>query len=291
MKTFLSILSVKTNSYSNEKIVLGLIAVTANEVFYAYSKTKLALLNKFSKEEDIAFFLKSLLNQVQHTVEESNKTLTSNQSSLIHGVTVFSEDYFSYLSKYNNGIFQFSEPVIINTNFSANDFANYYGKFVGESLTIKSPKPKKTFYQKLKPLFEKDSLKQKADINFQFNPVTFKGILKETNIPLITKNGDISALQTIDFTLQPNTIANHFYETQIILNALTIFSKKIGCNVEKIKIGFEEPELKTEQHKLFNMAFSEYKNVFEFLTIDKVEKYTDKIAESENVKFSSLLNK
>lgn len=290
MKTFLSILSVKTNSYSNEKIVLGLIAVTANDVFYAYSKTKLALLNKFSKEENISFFLKSLLNQIQHTVNESNEKLYSNQSSLIHGVTVFSEDYFSYLNKYNNGIFQFSEPVSINANFSAKDFANYYNKFVGEPLKTSNPKPKKTFYQKLKPLFEKDSLKQKADINFQFNPVTFKGILKETTIPLITKNGNISALQTIDFALQIETIKNHFYETHVILNALNDFSKKIGCKVDKIKIGFEEPELKTEQHKLFEMAFSEYKEVFEFLTVDKVEKYTDKIAESENVKFSSLLD-
>lgn len=288
MKTFLSILSVKTNSYSNEKIVLGLIAVTANKVFYAYSKTKLALLNKFSQEEDIAFFLKSLLNQVQHTVDESNKTFTSNQSSLIYGVTVFSEDYFSYLHKYNNGIFQFSEPVIINANFTNNDFGNYYNKFVGESLITSTPKPKKTFYQKLKPLFENEILHQKADINFQFSPVTFKGILKETNIPLITKNGNISALQIIDFNAQPTTIANHFYETQIISNALNSFSKKF--KVDKIKIGFEEPVLKTEQHKLFDLAISEYKNVFEFLTIDKVEKYTDKIAESKNVKFSSLLN-
>lgn len=290
MKTFLSILHVKTNSYSNEKIALGLIAVTTTEVFYAYSNNKLSLANKCSGAVSISDFLKSILNQIQHTVNDSNKLLLTNQTSLLEGVSVFSKSYFDYLNKYNNGVLQFSDPVTINNHFTVKEFANYFNKFVGEPLTVDKPTPKKSFFQKLKPLFEKENLKQKADIDFHFNPVTFKGILKETNIPLITKNGNISTLQTIDFSTSANTITNHLYETQIIFNALNVFSKHLNCAVDKINIGFEEPAMQTDQHKLFDMAFIEYKDVFNFMTIDQVAAYTEEVATSTNVKFSSLLD-
>jgi hypothetical protein len=290
MKTFFSILNIKTNSFSNEKIAIGLIAVTANQVHYAYSKNKLSLLDKISPNNKMSVFVKTILKQYENTIDSSNESFLDVQKKLDHNVSVFSFEYFDYLNKYNNGLIQFSEPVVINKELSQPDFSAYYLKFIGEQIDVKQVQETKSFYKKVKPLLHKKDIELKADINFTFNPVSFKGILKETQLPLITKNGSIGAIQIVDFAHTPNTIANHFYETQIISNALNSFSKSVMCKVDNIKIGFEEPDLKTEQHKVFDMAYKEYKDIFDFSTLDVLDDYTDKIVSSNNITFSSLLS-
>ena len=52
---------------------------------------------------------------------------------------------------------------------------------------------------------------------------------------------------------------------------------------------FEEPEKKTKQHELFDLSYKNYKDTFEFITPDVLEKETEKIANSNNIKFSDYL--
>lgn len=291
MKTFLSILSIKTNNFSNEKVVVGLLAVSANKVYYSYSKEKLKLLNKISNQENLSDFAESFLNQVKKKVVSTNVDKSKNQESFSFSKSLFSEDYFKYLSDYNNGILHFSEPFEINYDFSEMDFNKYYNNFVGESLVSKKKNEGISLYKKIKPFFNKEGLDLKADLNFTLHSLTFKGILKDCQIPLITKNGNIKALQAIDFEMHPNTITNNLYETKIIFDALKGFAPKFKTSVKKIKVAFEEPSLNTEQHKLLDLAIKEYNDVFEFITLDKVDSFTDKIINSANTKFSSLLAK
>lgn len=291
MKTFLSILSIKTNNFSNEKIVVGLLAVSANEVYYAYSKEKLKLLNKISNQENLSIFAETFLSQVKKKVTHTNKDKYKHQESFKFSKSLFSEEYFKYLSDYNNGVLNFSEPFEINYNFSKLDFNKYYNNFVGESLDAKTKKENVSLHKKIKPYFKKEGLNDKADLNYTLNSLNFKGILKDCQIPLITKNGNINALQAIDFEMHPNTITNNLYETKIIFDALSSFAPKIQTSVEKIKVAFEEPKLNTEQHKLLDLALKEYNETFEFITPDKVDSFTDTIVNSKFVKFSSLLNK
>lgn len=289
MKTFLSILSVKTNSFSDEKIVIGLLAVSANHVHFGFSKSKVKLLNKFSKDEKISYFVTSLLSQIKSTVTGTNDKLSKFQESLIGNKSIFSEEYFKYLNNYNNGLLNFSEPIDVNYDFSESDFSKYFKNFVGEAYISSKKTTSLTFHQKLKPFLYKEGLSDKVDLHYTFNPFNFKGILKDCSIPLITKNGAINSLQEIDFSNKPVTIANNLYETKIIFDALVGFSKKIKCDVAKIKVAFEEPTLNTAQHKVFDLAIKEYDDQFEFVTPDKVDLFTDNILVSNYTKFSSLI--
>lgn len=289
MKTFLSILSVKTNSFSNEKIVIGLLAVSANQVHFGFSKSKVKLLNKFSTEEKITHFVESLLSQIKSTVTGTNEKLSKLQESLIGNKSIFSVEYFKYLNNYNNGVLNFSEPIDVNYDFSESDFSKYFKNFVGEAYISSKKTTSLTFHQKLKPFLNKQGLSDKADLHYTFNPLNFKGILKDCSIPLITKNGAINSLQEIDFSNKPVTIANNLYETKIIFDALVGFSKKLHCDVAKIKVAFEEPKLDTAQHAMFDLAIKEYNNQFEFVTPDNVDSFTDKILDSDYTKFSSLI--
>jgi hypothetical protein len=156
-------------------------------------------------------------------------------------------------------------------------------------VAIETKKEMVTFAKKIKPAFEKEGLDEKADLKFTFDPFTFNGILKETHIPLITKNGAISAIQIVDFSLGEQTVVHHLYETKILQQVLNVFAIKAKTAVNKIKIAFEEPNEGTLQHELFDLSFQNYKDDFDFITPDKLEKETDIISNSNNIKFSEFL--
>lgn len=289
MKTFLSIVSIKTNNFSDEKIVVGLIAMASSKIHFAYSKNKLKLLNKLVSHTDLNSFTNSLLIQIKNTVDSKNVELLKNQHAILINTNTFSEEYFTYLNNYSNGVLHFSKPATLPFDFGDKDFDKYYNNFIGEKIVKDKPKTHKTFISKIKPYLEKEGLNEKADIQYILEPSIFTGIFKSVQMPIISKNGSINALQTIDFGFTTNVITNHLYETKAVSDALNLFSKKISCDVDKIKVVFEEPKLETEHHKLLDMAIKEYNNIFDFITPDEVDIYTDQIIDSNNVKFSSLI--
>jgi hypothetical protein len=290
MKTFFSIVSIQTNPISSEKVVMGVLAITENEIHFDYSKSKLGLLDKLAPTKvGIGSMAKNALQQIKQKVAEANKALTKDQKKLVFEKSIFSKDYISYLNKYNNGILHFSEPASLPFDFTAEKFMQYYYNFVGEIVAIETKKEIVTFAKKIKPAFEKEGLEEKADLKFTFEPITFNGILKETHIPLITKNGAISAIQTVDFSLGEQTVVHHLYETLIIQQALNVFAKKANTTFKKIKIAFEEPNQGTLQHDLFDLSIQNYKDDFDFITPDVLEKETEVICNSNNIKFSEFL--
>ena len=290
MKTFFSIVSIQTNPISSEKLVMGVLAITENEIHFDYSKSKLGLLDKLAPTKvGIGSMAKNALQQIKQKVAETNKALTKDQQQLVFAKSIFSKDYISYLNKYNNGILHFTEPTSLPFDFTAEKFMQYYYNFVGETIAIETKKEIVTFAKKIKPAFEKEGLDEKADLKFTFDPFTFNGILKETHIPLITKNGAISAIQIVDFSLGEQTVVHHLYETKIIKEALNVFAKKANTTVKKIKIAFEEPIQGTLQHDLFDLSIKNYEDDFDFITPDLLEKETEVICNSDNIKFSEFL--
>jgi hypothetical protein len=290
MKTFFSIVSIQTNPISSEKVVMGVLAITENEIYFDYSKSKLGLLDKLAPTKiGIGTMAKNTLQQIKQKVADANKTIAKDQKKLVFEKSIFSKDYISYLNKYNNGILHFSEPATLPFDFTTEKFTQYYYNFVGELILIETKKGHITFAKKIKPAFEKEGLEDKADLKFSFDPLFFQKILKDTPISLITKNGAISAIQAIDFNLGEQTVVNHLYETNIIQESLQLFSQKSDSKINKIKIAFEEPKINTPQHKLFDLSYHNYKDIFDFITPDILDKETEKICQSDNIKFSDYL--
>ncbi|PRZ21581.1 hypothetical protein [Flavobacterium granuli] len=290
MKTFFSIVSIQTNPISSEKVVMGVLAITGNEIYFDYSKSKLGLLDKLAPTKiGIGSMAKNALQQIKQKVTETNKVLIKDQQELVFEKSIFSKDYISYLNKYNNGILHFSEPASLPFDFTGEKFMQYYYNFVGEVVVLETKKEVVTFAKKIKPAFEKVGLEEKADLKFTFDPLTFNGILKETHIPLITKNGAINTIQIVDFSLGEQTVVHHLYETKIIKEALNVFAQKANTEVTKIKIVFEEPIQGTLQYDLFDLSVQNYKEDFDFITPDLLEKETEVICNSNNIKFSEFL--
>jgi hypothetical protein len=286
MKTFISILSAKTNSYSNEKVVIGLLAITAQKMHFGFAEEKLSLFSKFFDHQNPSSLLKKVLEQIKVAVDEQNSVNPAAKMSL--STSLYNEEYFDYLKKYSNGLLQFSETLEIPKLFTTEDFESYFKNFVGSDLKTKPIIKKRNIHSTVKAYFKKEGLTEKADVDFNLHPTDFKGILKSTKIPLITKNGNVNAIQVIDFKTQPNSITGHLYETKIIQESLVKFlePKKIALN--KIQIAFDEPEVNTPQHSIFDMAYKEYKKEFDFIESEKIDSITSEILNSNNTKFSGL---
>ena len=288
MKTFFSLISIQTNAFSLEKIVVGVLAITESKVYFEYSKSKLQLIDKLAPAHNgIGQFALKALQQIKNKVAHSNNE--KNQQQLLATTSVFTQEYIAYLSKYSNNILAFANPEGLPMTFDQNEFEQYFHNFVGEPIPNKIKKETITFAKKIKPYFEKKGLEDKADLKYHFNPHTFQGILKEADVTLITKNGAINAIQTIDFSLGEQTVVNHLYETKIIHEALNTFAAKVKQEVNKIKIAFEEPKLNTPQHQLFDLSIKNYKDTFDFITPDALDKETEQIVNSNNSKFSDFL--
>lgn len=287
MKTFISIISAKTNSYSNEKVVIGLLAISAHKIYFEYANEKLNLFTKFFSGQNPMSLLKKVLEQIKIASEEQN--LANSTVKIPLNASLYTEEYFEYLKKYSNGLLQFSETIEIPKLFTFENFESYFKNFVGSELKSKPFSKKSNIHSTVKAYFKKEGLTEKADVDFNLNPINFKGILKATKIPLITKNGAVNAIQVIDFKTQPTSITNHLYETKIIQESLVKFLNPKQIKLNKIQIAFDEPEIDTPQHTIFDMAYSEYKEVFDFIDYEKVDKITSEILNSNNTKFSGLV--
>lgn len=288
MKTFLSIISVQTNSYSNEKLVIGLIAITQNKVFFAYEKAKLSLLKKITSQENIAQYVKNNLENVKNITDQLN--VDFDNSKQVKTSSLLSKEYFSYVHNYNNGLIQYSDPVSLPIEFGNAEFESYYQKFVGTSNPTLSVKTVTSITKKLKALTHNNTeLIKKADIDFVFDPQKFKGILAETKVPLITKNGDITILQSIDFTQHTATVLNNLYKTQIIYGSVHQFAIEKHSHLKKIKIAFDPPMPKSEQEKVLNLALEEYDEQFEFSEFPEAKAYIQSVEKSNNTPFSELI--
>ncbi len=68
--------------------------------------------------------------EIQHKVNVQQKIHTQNKHFLFELPTLFSADYFSYLSKYSNGLLMFSEPAIIADIIDDEKFEQLFRLFV-----------------------------------------------------------------------------------------------------------------------------------------------------------------
>lgn len=283
MKSFFSIISITTNNHSSESIAVGLIMVS-DKVYFEYSTSKLNWIKNLYLGEDTFYLVQSSLKKIKNIIKKEN---TNNSYKLIGDL--FSMEYFSYLNQYSGGVFSFSSPVMLPIEINKKEFESYYMKMIGEAIPQKTVKVK-SFQQKIKSLYKTKQVKEFADINFKMNPSCFSGILKPTTLSMITKNGAVQALQTIDFSQSENSVIGNLYESQIIENSLNDFCNQHNLKVDKLKIAFEIPK-NIQDKKLFNKAYKANKGNFQFLDLSEVEDFINKAKISESyIPFSTLFS-
>lgn len=252
MKSLISIVYLQTNTVSGEKIAVGLLAISENEVFFQVSEQKLKLAGKLSnadvlKHAEISFSL------ISNKVNENNKEHKSYK--LLKNDSVFTKEYISYLNKYSKGLIQFDTPKSFAGTMDKKMFKTLFEQFIA----VWEEKPENAkkaiqFHSIIKKQLNKPVFKQKVDINYTLQPEKVKGLLLPQDITLISKNGNILAAQAIDFTTSEEVITKHTYEMEVIINCLEKLGKQSIKNYHKgsYYLLFNKPVKNSPQEKLLN---------------------------------------
>jgi hypothetical protein len=275
MKAFISPVYIQTNSVSSEKIVLGLIAVADEKIFFNTSKHKLEVAAKLLGNP-----VKSVLETSVQMIQNKIKEITVSKN--------FSEEYFNYLSKYSNGLIQFGTPKPVATEINKTTFEELFKIFVGETID-KEKATEKTFQSKVKDKLSVPGVIEKADVNYTIKPIILPGLLKPTVVSLLTTNGSIQALQAIDFEATETSITNNLYEFEILTKLLDKISNKYLNSPGVYKVVAKEPALNTPQHDLFEKTIKFKKESFEILEEGELANETSNIIHAPHHKFSTFI--
>ena len=116
MKTYYSIISVATKPQLNEKIHLGLLCVTPQKSYFHFSKRKFKIISKLLNPQTQKLALSALQgihNEINHIKSD-----------------VATEGYLNYLSRYNNGLIQFSSSTKIDLMIDESMFHILFRKYI-----------------------------------------------------------------------------------------------------------------------------------------------------------------
>ncbi len=286
MKSLLSIIYLQTNTVSGEKIAVGLLAISENEIFFHVSENKLKLAAKLSttdvlKHAEISFAL------IANKVAKTNKENKSH--SLIKIDFLFTKEYISYLNKYSKGLMQFDMPKSFAGLIDKKMFKTLFQQFIGiweDKLQIE--KKPMHFHTLIKKQLNKPAFEQMVDIDYTLNPSKIGGLLKPQDITLISKNGNILAAQAIDFNNSEDVITKHTYELEVIINCL----QKLGQqNINKKHQGnyfllFNKPVKNSAQEKLLNEIIKTKTGIMNIEEAGYLDELENKLQKDNYNKFS-----
>lgn len=289
MKAFISTISIQTNSLTSEKITAGLLAITKDKIYFHTSSSKISIAEKLT-ETKVKKHIEETFHLIKNKVTESNQLLKQSKTQLLPNISIFNEDYIAYLHNYSNGLIQFGQPKPIAAVVNKLKFNSLYKQFVGDTIEIQKEKKHQSIYSKIKKQLSQPDLKSKADINYCIKPEILPGIYDDTDITLITKNGAIIALQTIDFTASTSVLVHNLSEFDVLVNSLKKLEYMKNLKKGKYYILMEEPEKKTPQYKILENTWKTKNDLFEIIEPDKLEKITAKIVDQPHMKFSEYIS-
>lgn len=288
MKSFFVPIFHLLGSFGKEKVLIGLMAVTSDKVWYAYSQKKLKLIKQILGPA--AFQLaKFTLSQIGEKVKLENKKVHGSYGQLELNETVFGTEYFEYLKKYaNNGIL-FDTPQELSYELDEDSFQKLFQNWVGEFDLELDYKP--SFHSHIQALLKKYPIQDKADVGLKISPYQLPGLNADTHVNLIAQNGAVFALETVDFTSSLTAIGSTLNAFDVLLNALTKYSIAKGLKSGKFQLMHKKPKPGSEQENLLNLLYQQKKGLFTMTEEDEIGKVVEELEKEDYQPFSLVLGK
>lgn len=291
MNAFIAPLYIQTNPLSLEKIAFGLLGVADQAVYFHTSDHKILVAEQLLGESVIKL-VKSSLSAIRQAITLQNKAVKAAGSKLFSPASsVFNQSYVNSLSQYSKGLIQFGETLSVAGGLTRSEFATMFEKFVGEPFTP-SPSGRGAFARLVKEKLNVPDLDKKADIHYALKPGNvkgLKGLLKPTNITLLTTHDALFVFQQIDFANTEIVLANNLYEFEAVADALNAYSEKTFNQPGTFKIVAEPPPAQTAQRKQYDTIKNFKQDVFSFITPNQLAEEARLIAANGHVKASVYL--
>jgi hypothetical protein len=196
MKSHYTILSAVFRPEIQEKISIGLLLVSANELFFLCSKNKLSAVRSLI-ESSLYKYLNDTIKQIDNAIDTERANKGSLFGDAAHNIQ-FSEGYISYMNRYSNNLINFSAPVQIEMEANQQLFGFLFNKYIDSTeLPQKRTKSvdavKTDFFPQVKPYYNTEKEVSMTEI---------PNLLMPVNVDMIGKNEVPVFAQVIDFERQ-----------------------------------------------------------------------------------------
>ncbi|MDO9615938.1 MAG: hypothetical protein Q7J86_15615, partial [Bacteroidota bacterium] len=286
-KSFFIPTYLKLGKLSEDKLLVGLIAVTPQSVQVKYSAKRIQLCAQVVSPE-YAHLAKAVLEQIQNKASEVNALLSKSGEIHFENNHVFNADYFEYLQKYSQNTIVFGNLEAFNTGSSPSAFVGLYESLLNEKAELVKT-VKSNFQAKIKTSIKASGIEDKADIELKISPDQLAGLYNDMTVSLITKNGSIFAVEAIDFNNGIPALTNSLNAFDVLIGSLNQFSKEHKLKPGTYQILNSIPKSGSEQEKLLNHIFNAKKDLYKVMPEDSIEEITNKIKTGNYQKFSTLL--
>lgn len=271
-----------------EKVLIGLLVVTPDKVWYAYSQKKLKIVKQILGPASYQL-AKFTLSQIGEKVNLENKKDHSQSVLLGLNLPVFGTDYFEYLKKYANNGLLFDAPQELKYNIDEDSFQKLYQNWVGDTELAVDFKP--NFHSHIQSLLKKYPIQDKADVGLKISPYHLPGLNGDTFVNLIAQNGAVFAMETVDFSSSLSTIGLTLNSFEVLVNALTSYSKAKGLKSGKFQLMLKKPKSGSEQESLLNLFYQQKKDLYTIIEEDEIGKVIKELEQEDYQKFSLALGK
>jgi hypothetical protein len=210
MKTFYSLIKIVSNELSGDSMTIGILVSSPEGLFFKVSKAKKAMAKSMLSIDGtlIDFIEREMVGKVN----EQNSRLSQSKSGLFEASTFINQEYFSYLSKYSNGLLKFTSPILIADKIDQSSFLKLYGLFVDSHIEPASKKDisvksfEKMFYSRVSSnLIEK--VKDKVHTNELIGSDIVPTLSHPFEIDCVGLNGVLIGAKAIAFTQSKETLS------------------------------------------------------------------------------------
>lgn len=275
MKSIYSIIYIKPNSMTSEKIAVALMLISGNKVWYEYEPAKISLAEKFFTNKDTIKLISHTLKSVKTFLADTNNTVD--------------EDYLNYLHKYSNNLIHYSKPYALALDGDDAIFNTLLEKILDYKLPISNAPKKFNFHHQFKTVLKDAKIENKVDIDLILTPTEIKGIYADTTIKVIGKNGILTAANNIDFHISETALINQLNQWDVLVHALNKFSADKKWGQGNFYLFFNKPEHNTVQEKILNTIHNTINPAFQLTDFDEVDSFINKIQDNDYQPLSVFL--
>lgn len=262
MQTYYSIISIHLNHTLQERIGVGMLLVSGDQLYFRVAEDKLAALKGVLSAEKISF-ARTYLRNLQREVESTRKQILPGFSTITPPWS--SKSYMDYLSKYANNLLQFSEPKALDIPVNTNVFAELFKKWIFESAVLSDAPARLSAHELVEErLYPK--IDQRVNLDVTLTQDTFSELFLPVEVNFIGKNGSPVIGQAVDFEKRNYDLEYDLTRFGTLIKAVESFENKEGTY---FVMGTEPTKNNAKQHQLWSQVLDS--GMFRFVGLDELQ--------------------
>lgn len=262
MQTYYSIISIHLNHTLQERIGVGMLLVSGDQLYFRVAEEKLSALKGILSAEKVAF-AKTYLRNLQREVESTRNQILPGFSDITPQWS--SKSYIDYLSKYANNLLQFSEPKALDIPVSPEVFVELFKKWIFESAVLLHI-PDRLSAQELVEERLYPKIDQRVNLDVTLTQDIFSDLFLPVEVNFIGKNGSPVIGQAVDFDKRNYDLEYDLTRFGTLIKAVESFENKEGTY---FVMGTEPSKNNAKQHQLWSHVLDT--GMFRFVDLDELQ--------------------